>query len=90
MIGDIAVTLKNNPTWRLKIVGHTHSIGGESANLVLSQGRAASVKNALVNDGISPDRLQTEGLGESRPMGDNGTLQGRALNRRVELVRTDR
>jgi outer membrane protein OmpA-like peptidoglycan-associated protein len=90
MISDIAVALKNNPTWRLKIVGHTDSIGGDSANLVLSEERAASVKTALVNDGVSPGRLQTEGLGESHPKGDNGTLQGRALNRRVELVRTDR
>jgi outer membrane protein OmpA-like peptidoglycan-associated protein len=90
MIGDIAVTLKNNPTWRLKIVGHTDSIGGESANLVLSQERASSVKAALASQGISESRLQTEGLGESRPKGDNGTLQGRALNRRVELVRTDK
>jgi outer membrane protein OmpA-like peptidoglycan-associated protein len=90
MIDDIAVTLKNNSTWRLKINGHTDSIGGASENLRLSEARANSVKNALVGRGISPDRLQTAGLGESQPKADNGTLQGRALNRRVELVRTDR
>jgi outer membrane protein OmpA-like peptidoglycan-associated protein len=90
MIADIAVTLKNNSTWKLKINGHTDSIGGESANLLLSEERAAAVKVALVNRGISPDRLQTAGLGERQPKGDNETLQGRALNRRVELVRTDR
>ena len=90
MMEDIAVTLKNNSTWRLQINGHTDSIGGEAANLVLSEARAASVKTALVNLGIAPGRLQSAGLGESQPKGDNGTLQGRALNRRVELVRTDR
>ena len=82
--------MKNNSTWRLQINGHTDSIGGEAANLVLSEARAASVKTALVNLGIAPGRLQSAGLGESQPKGDNGTLQGRALNRRVELVRTDR
>jgi outer membrane protein OmpA-like peptidoglycan-associated protein len=90
MIADIEMTLKNNSSWRLKINGHTDSIGGDSANLLLSEGRAAEVKAALVNLGIAPNRLQTAGLGESQPKGDNGTLQGRALNRRVELVRTDR
>lgn len=90
MIADIAVTLKNNPTWRLRINGHTDSIGGDAANLVLSEERAAAVKNALVNLGVSSSRLQSAGLGEKQPKADNDTLQGRALNRRVELVRTDK
>jgi outer membrane protein OmpA-like peptidoglycan-associated protein len=90
MIADIAVTLKNNSTWRLKINGHTDSIGGDAANLRLSAERAEAVKNALVSRGVAPARLQTAGVGESQPKADNGTLQGRALNRRVELVRSDR
>jgi outer membrane protein OmpA-like peptidoglycan-associated protein len=90
MIADIAVTLKNNPTWRLRINGHTDSIGGDAANLQLSAARADAVKAALVSRGISASRLEAAGLGESRPKADNGTLQGRALNRRVELLRTDK
>jgi OOP family OmpA-OmpF porin len=57
----------------------------------LSQRRADAVKAALVNrHGISPDRLETQGLGSSQPKGRNDTLQGRKQNRRVELVRIDR
>jgi len=90
LVADIAVTLKNNPSWRLRIVGHTDSIGEPSYNLRLSAERAASVKADLVRRGISADRLETAGVGESDPKASNKTLQGRALNRRVELIRTDR
>lgn len=91
LIVDIATTLKNNPPWTLSVQGHTDSIGSEKFNQKLSQDRAASVVSALVNQyGISPDRLQAVGFGESKPKGTNKTLQGRALNRRVELVRTDK
>ena len=91
VIVDIATTLKNNPPWTLSVQGHTDSIGSEKFNQKLSQDRAASVVSALVNQyGISPDRLQAVGFGESKPKGTNKTLQGRALNRRVELVRTDK
>jgi len=90
-IADIAETLRVNPGWRLMINGHTDSTGKESYNLKLSQRRAASVKASLVsNHGISPDRLETQGFGSSQRKGRNDTLQGRKLNRRVELVRTDR
>ncbi|MBS0241680.1 MAG: OmpA family protein [Proteobacteria bacterium] len=90
LIVDIAATLKNNPSWRLLINGHTDSIGGESYNMKLSSERAAAVKNELVAGGIAVDRLQSQGLGEAKPVADNGTLEGRARNRRVELVRTDK
>ena len=90
-IADIAETLRVNPGWRLMINGHTDSTGKESYNLQLSQRRAESVKMALVNQyGISPDRLETQGIGSSNRKGRNDTLQGRKLNRRVELVRIDR
>lgn len=89
LVSDIALTLKNNPTWRLQINGHTDSIGGESANQKLSTDRAASVMTELVRLGVAQDRLKSSGLGETKPKADNGTLEGRALNRRVELVRTD-
>ncbi len=91
LITDIATTLNNNPAWTLSIQGHTDSIGKKGFNQTLSDKRAAAVVNALVNQhGISPDRLQAVGFGQGKPKASNDTLQGRALNRRVELVRTDK
>lgn len=90
LIKDIALTLKNNPNWTLQINGHTDSIGKPDYNLKLSAQRAASVAKAIVNEGIEADRLMTGGFGATKPKGDNATLQGRALNRRVELLRTDK
>lgn len=90
LIRDIAQTLKNNPTWTLQINGHTDSIGKPEYNQKLSAGRAASVAKAIAGQGIDPKRLTTGGFGETQPKGDNKTLEGRALNRRVELLRTDR
>lgn len=90
LLKDIAVTLKSNPTWTLQILGHTDSIGDAAYNLNLSADRAKSVATNLVQQGIAAARLTTAGLGETKPKGDNGTIEGRALNRRVELVRTDR
>jgi len=89
LMGDVAVMMNNNPAWRLRIVGHTDSIGDANYNLRLSAERAASVKAALVRRGVAADRLTTSGVGESDPKASNKTLQGRALNRRVELIRTD-
>ena len=90
LINEIALTLKNNPTWTLQINGHTDSIGNAVYNQKLSAERAASVASAIVAQGIAPNRIQTGGFGPTQPKGDNATLQGRALNRRVELLRTDR
>jgi outer membrane protein OmpA-like peptidoglycan-associated protein len=90
LIADIAVTLKHNPTWRLQINGHTDSIGDAAYNQKLSADRAAAVKDAIVKQGIAASRLQTAGLGQTKPKSGNDTLEGRSLNRRVELVRTDR
>jgi len=90
LIQDIVTTLKANPTWKLQIDGHTDSIGDAAYNQKLSVDRAKAVTAALVVYGIEPGRLQTGGFGETQPKGDNATLDGRALNRRVELSRTDR
>lgn len=91
LIGDIATTLKHNPTWTLEIRGHTDSIGNPDYNMKLSARRAASVKRALVSQyGINPGRIVTSGAGPTEPLATNKTLQGRAQNRRVELSRTDR
>jgi outer membrane protein OmpA-like peptidoglycan-associated protein len=90
VISEIAVTLEHNPTWTLQINGYTDSLGDPSYNQKLSAKGAAAVKTALARLGVAADRLQTAGYGAGRPKGNNTTLQGRALNRRVELQRTDR
>lgn len=90
LIADIALTLKNNPTWTLQINGHTDSIGKPEYNQKLSADRAAAVANAIAKQGINPARLASGGFGSTQPKGDNTTLEGRALNRRVELLRTDK
>jgi outer membrane protein OmpA-like peptidoglycan-associated protein len=90
LLREIATALQNNPLWTLSITGHTDSIGDNGYNMKLSQDRASSVKANLVKLGVSPDRLSTSGAGPSQPVAPNNTLQGRALNRRVVLARTDR
>ena len=89
VLKEIADALIANPTWTLTIEGHTDSIGTAAYNLDLSRRRADSVKTALVSRyHIKASRLATAGFGFSRPKASNDTPQGRALNRRVELVRT--
>ena len=90
LLRQIATALQNNPLWTLSITGHTDSIGDNAYNMKLSQARANSVRAILVKLGVSPARLTTAGAGPSQPIATNKTLQGRALNRRVVLARTDR
>ncbi len=71
------------------VVGHTDSTGPEAFNQTLSERRAASVVTYLESRGIAAGRLKASGAGESQPIADNGTREGRALNRRVVLTRTD-
>lgn len=71
----------------VEVAGHTCSIGTEEYNLGLSQRRAEAVRNYLVSKGVSADRLTARGYGEARPVASNATREGRAQNRRVELVR---
>jgi outer membrane protein OmpA-like peptidoglycan-associated protein len=88
---EIGEVLRRHPDWTLAIEGHTDSIGSDADNLQLSRRRASAVKNALVSGhGIGASRLSTNGHGESRPRDRNDTLEGRARNRRVELVRAKR
>lgn len=77
--------LKENPRVRIKIIGHTDSVGSDQANQILSEGRANSVKNEMVKRGIKADRIQTEGRGESEPIDTNDTEEGRQNNRRVVI-----
>ena len=84
----IAEVLRRNPDWKLSIEGHTDAVASDKYNLELSGRRAAAVKTALVGMfRIAAGRLTTAGYGESRPQDRNDTIEGRARNRRVELVR---
>ncbi len=84
----VATMLKRHPDWSLGIEGHTDSIGGPAANKALSERRAAAVRAALITPfGIDASRLRASGFGATRPRESNATLEGRAHNRRVEVVR---
>ena len=85
---EIATLLKGQPAWKVTVEGHTDNIGAADYNLSLSRARAAAVRDELVKSyGIAPDRLTATGLGATRPVETNDTLEGRAHNRRVELAR---
>lgn len=83
---NLATSLKNNPQTNISIIGHTDSTGTASYNQTLSERRAASVKSYLVTNGVSGSRLSTTGKGKNEPIASNSTADGRAQNRRVEIV----
>ena len=87
LVDDIAATLGNFPDWHLRIVGHTDATADPAHNEALSLERAKAIKAALVERGIDEQRLAVAGAGETRPAAGNDTPEGRALNRRVELIR---
>ena len=70
----------------LEVTGHTDSTGSDAYNLQLSKLRAEAVSGTLQSNQVAYERILTDGYGESRPIADNGTADGRATNRRVELV----
>ena len=78
--------IKGNPDANITIEGHTDSTGSRDHNMVLSQQRAESVKQALVGRGVAADRIKTVGVGPDRPIADNKSPEGRANNRRVEII----
>ena len=73
------------PTCRIKIIGHTDNVGTDEFNQRLSEGRANAIRKELISRGIAEERLEAEGRGESEPIADNETEEGRATNRRVEI-----
>ncbi|WP_294679582.1 OmpA family protein [uncultured Fluviicola sp.] len=88
ILKEIAATLNENPTVRVKIVGHTDSDGDEHVNEELSKKRALAVKQALINEfKIEASRMETDGKGESEPTDSNATAVGKANNRRVEFLK---
>jgi outer membrane protein OmpA-like peptidoglycan-associated protein len=83
---DIVVQLMNdNPTVKIQIGGHTDNIGKPADNLTLSNNRAKSVVTYLISKGIPTARLSAKGFGETQPVADNKTEEGKALNRRTEM-----
>ncbi|MEO8194773.1 MAG: OmpA family protein [Gemmatimonadales bacterium] len=87
IIGQIVKLLKNNPSLYLAVEGHTDDAGRPAYNRRLSNDRAKSVVAALTAQGIEAGRVAAFGYGPDRPIADNGTDEGRARNRRVELVK---
>lgn len=85
-LDKVAAILVGNPNANLSIEGHTDSQGDDAMNLDLSKRRAQSVLNYLSGKGADVSHLKAQGFGETKPVADNGTAEGRALNRRVELL----
>ncbi len=87
-LNDVAKTLVDYPSTAVDIIGHASSDGPDDFNMRLSQQRADSVRNYLVGKGVQSIRLNAIGMGETQPIADNSTAQGRAANRRVEIILT--
>lgn len=82
----VVTLLKENPALKIQISGHTDNVGQEKENQVLSNARAVTVINYLMSKGIAPGRLTAKGYGSAKPISDNATDAGRAMNRRTELT----
>jgi outer membrane protein OmpA-like peptidoglycan-associated protein len=84
-LNKVAAKMKEYPKLRIEIQAYTDSMGEAAYNQALSEKRAASVREYLVSEGVAANRMEAKGYGESNPIADNGTREGRAKNRRVEL-----
>lgn len=87
VVDQIVALLKENGSLKLGIEGHTDNVGDAKSNKTLSENRAKSVMSAIVGAGVSAARLAAAGFGAERPVADNRTEEGKAKNRRVELVK---
>jgi len=85
-ISRVSRVLNQYPDTSIQVAGHTDSTGSEQFNQTLSEQRASNVKNALVGQGVDPNRISTIGFGESAPVADNSTESGRQMNRRVVIT----
>ncbi len=88
LLDEVAQALQDNPNIKVEVQGHTDSVGDDKFNMKLSQWRAESVKKYLVSKGVAEDRMTAKGYGETVPIADNRTSDGRDQNRRVEFVIT--
>lgn len=87
-LSRVARVLNQYPQTNITIAGHTDSTGTAAHNQQLSEKRASNVKNALVGEGVNPARMTAIGYGASKPVADNGTAEGRQMNRRVTILIT--
>jgi outer membrane protein OmpA-like peptidoglycan-associated protein len=87
-LSDVAKALKDQGYKHIVVEGHTDSVGSAKDNLELSRKRAEAVREHLVKQGIDGSKIEAKGIGKERPVADNGTPEGRANNRRVELIVT--
>ena len=85
-VNNLASVLKAYPNANVQLVGYTDNTGNPETNQTLSQNRADAVKGILVNQGVSADRISTQGQGQSNPVASNDTEEGRLRNRRTELI----
>ena len=84
-LDELAGVLMKKPSWKLEITGHTDNAGDDASNLILSKKRAEAVKTYLSSKGIDIGRFVIQYYGETKPIADNSTAEGRAKNRRVEM-----
>lgn len=87
IVDQIAEMLTTDPSIKISIEGHTDNVGTAAANQTLSQNRAKAVMDAIIAKGIDKARLSSKGWGQNKPVADNSTEEGRAWNRRVEIVK---
>ena len=87
IIEQIVQMMKSNPDLKIGVEGHTDNVGNPESNKTLSEARAKSVVSAIIAQGIPADRLTPAGFGQDKPVADNNTEEGRAKNRRVELIK---
>jgi outer membrane protein OmpA-like peptidoglycan-associated protein len=85
-LDELAKLMGINSTWKLRISGHTDNVGPREANLGLSRRRSESVKKYLISKGIAADRFEVLYFGPDKPIAPNNTEDGRARNRRVEML----
>ena len=86
ILDEMAITLKRYPELKVEVAGHTDSSGASEYNAKLSQRRADAVRKYLISKGVNADNLTAKGYGEDKPVASNATREGRARNRRVELI----
>jgi outer membrane protein OmpA-like peptidoglycan-associated protein len=83
-LNKLSSVMLDNPTLEIEIIGHTDNIGTPDYNLTLSRRRAAQVREFLIENGVEPRRMITNGFGQTQPLQTNDTEEGRQMNRRVE------
>ena len=87
VVKEITALMQQQPALKISIEGHTDNVGTAAANKTLSENRARAVMQAVTAQGVAADRLRSAGHGQERPIADNRSEEGRAKNRRVELVK---